>query len=117
MKGKHVVLLLGALFLLTGGGLLALVLGNSSKSVVPRQAVRPIEPELLPEPDSDGARLLAKKCIACHRIPDPTSHEAASWPPTLRRMSGLSASRFLPAMSADEAQTLEAYLVRHARKP
>lgn len=117
MKGKHAVLLLGALFLLTGGGLLTLVLSGGSKSVIPRQAVRPIEAENLPEPHSEGAQLLAKKCIACHRIPDPTSHEAANWPPTLRRMSGLAAARFLPAMSADEAQTLEAYLVRHARQP
>lgn len=94
-----------------------MVLSGGSDSVIPRQAVRPIEADLLPDPDSAGAKLLATKCIACHAIPDPTSHEAANWPPTLRRMSGLSAARFLPAMSADQAQTLESYLTRHARQP
>lgn len=118
MKGKHAVLLLGVLFVLTGALLLALVVGgDSSAAVVPRQAVMPIEADALPAPESDGAKVLASKCIQCHAIPDPASHTAENWPPVLRRMSGLAAARFLPALSAGQARTLEDYLLEHAQKP
>lgn len=117
MKGKHAVLILGALFLLTGGGLLVLVLSGGSDAIVPRQGVRPIEAHALPDPESAGAKILATRCVDCHAIPDPASHSPESWPPTLRRMSQLTAARYMPALTAVEAQTLEAYLVTHATAP
>lgn len=117
MKGKHAVLGIGLIFLLTGGGILLMLLGgDSSKRVTQYPAVRPIEVHQLPDPDSSGAQLLATRCVECHAMPDPASHTAENWPAVLRRMSGLSAARFMPALTAGQAQTLEAYLRTHARQ-
>ena len=40
----------------------------------------PAEPAALPEPDSDGARLVAGYCTACHLLPTPSIHSATAWP-------------------------------------
>lgn len=90
----------------------------------------------LPEPTSRGAQLLRAYCVQCHGIPAPQMHSAAEWPILMRRMqmrattlhdrmggpmtrellgevllSGM-ASAVLP--SAADADTLLAYLERHA---
>lgn len=118
MKGKHAVIAIGLLFLLTGAGILMLVLsGDASKRVERYPAVRPIEAHQLPDGESDGAKLLATRCVECHALPDPASHTAENWPVVLRRMSALSAAKFMPALTAGQAQTLEAYLKTHARQP
>ncbi|MDH5315380.1 MAG: hypothetical protein OEW44_02765 [Gemmatimonadota bacterium] len=40
----------------------------------------------LPEPDSQGARLLVENCTQCHELPTPGAHSATDWPRVLRRM-------------------------------
>ncbi|WP_457652291.1 hypothetical protein [Rhodocaloribacter sp.] len=45
-----------------------------------------IPAEELPEPNSEGARLVAKYCSQCHGIPSPARHSAEEWVPTFRRM-------------------------------
>jgi len=45
-----------------------------------------LDPALLPDPDSDGARLLQRYCTQCHNLPGPGMHTADEWPAVLRRM-------------------------------
>jgi hypothetical protein len=45
-----------------------------------------IEPEQLPEPRSDGARLAARYCVQCHYLPNPQMHTAEKWTSTVERM-------------------------------
>ena len=40
----------------------------------------------LPEPDSRGARLVARYCSQCHGIPSPRRHVQEDWEATARRM-------------------------------
>ena len=40
----------------------------------------------LPEPDSQGAKLVAENCVQCHELPTPGAHSATDWPRVLRRM-------------------------------
>ena len=44
------------------------------------------EPLQLPEPQSDGAKLLARYCVQCHYLPSPRMHSASRWQPVLERM-------------------------------
>jgi cytochrome c5 len=39
-----------------------------------------MDPALLPEPKSEGARLLTGYCNQCHNLPGPGMHIAAEWP-------------------------------------
>ena len=43
-------------------------------------------PADLPEPDSQGAKLVAEYCTQCHELPTPGAHSATDWPRVLRRM-------------------------------
>jgi cytochrome c2 len=43
-------------------------------------------PDSLPEPRSDGARLLAKYCVQCHHLPSPAMHTPENWPRIFDRM-------------------------------
>ena len=47
-----------------------------------------IDPKLLPDPGSRGARLLERYCTQCHNLPGPGMHTAAEWPQVVRRMNG-----------------------------
>ncbi len=40
----------------------------------------------LPDPNSEGARLVDRYCSQCHGIPSPASHDASDWVPVFRRM-------------------------------
>lgn len=40
----------------------------------------------LPDPNSEGARLVDRYCSQCHGIPSPASHSASDWVPVFRRM-------------------------------
>ena len=40
----------------------------------------------LPDPNSEGARLVDRYCSQCHGIPSPGSHSASDWVPVFRRM-------------------------------
>ena len=45
-----------------------------------------IDPALLPQPHSAGARLLERYCTQCHRLPGPGMHTAPEWPNVIDRM-------------------------------
>src|SRR3954471_10165342 len=40
----------------------------------------------LPEPRSEGARLVLRYCVQCHNLPNPAMHHAAKWPSIVERM-------------------------------
>ena len=46
-----------------------------------------IDPALLPEPQSQGALLLARYCSQCHNLPGPGTHTADEWPAVVERMN------------------------------
>lgn len=78
----------------------------------------PIEAAALPEPESEGARLLQRHCTGCHAIPDPGQHFAHAWPASLHDMRHrMRTTPMMPVPVPDEAgwKTLEAYLRTHAR--
>lgn len=92
--------------------------------------------EDLPEPDSRGAKLVEAYCVQCHWLPVPSMHTATEWPVLLRRMlmrAGTLKDRMggpitserlgeilmtgmatVPIPSSEDADTLLAYLQRHA---
>jgi len=91
-----------------------------------------IDPKLLPDPGSRGARLLEQYCTQCHNLPGPGMHTAAEWPAVVNRMNGrmqmMSGGMMgggmmgggmmsVRAPSAKELDILLAYLQQHAQKP
>ncbi|HEX4928980.1 MAG TPA: hypothetical protein VFV74_13330 [Burkholderiales bacterium] len=83
----------------------------------------------LPEPDSAGAKLTQRYCVQCHNLPNPAMHQAAKWPRIVERMvkrmrghgnMGVLMADMMAgvsAPSAEERQTLLAYLRKYAQKP
>ena len=45
-----------------------------------------LEAKDLPQPESEGARLVAGYCVQCHNLPNPAMHSAARWPSVVSRM-------------------------------
>jgi mono/diheme cytochrome c family protein len=45
-----------------------------------------IAPGDLPEPGSEGAKLMARYCVQCHNLPSPLMHSAPEWPGVADRM-------------------------------
>jgi cytochrome c5 len=86
-----------------------------------------VDPALLPEPESEGARLLTGYCSQCHNLPGPGMHTAAEWPPVVRRMNGrmqmMSRGMMgggvmgVSAPSAPELNRMIEYLQKHAQQP
>ncbi len=87
-----------------------------------------IEAGQLPEPQSQGARLVARYCVQCHHLPSPHMHTAARWQPVVERMlwrmqgKGNLGALMKDMMAQVEAPpdadvaTLSAYLRRHAQR-
>jgi cytochrome c5 len=83
-----------------------------------------ISPEDLPEPDSPGARLVARYCGQCHNIPSPAMHSAQEWPAVadrmFYRMSMMSGSMEMmmnvEPPTAEERKTIVAYLRKYAQR-
>jgi hypothetical protein len=86
-----------------------------------------INPEDLPVPQSEGARLLTRFCAQCHNLPSPAMHTAEEWPVVVQRMiarmtmmarmSGIGMMRMMPqidAPSARQQDTILSYLQNHA---
>ncbi len=83
----------------------------------------------LPEPRSQGARLVRRYCVQCHNLPNPAMHAATRWPSVVERMVlrmrgkgnlGLLMSEMMAGIEAPdekEHRVLLAYLRRHAQKP
>jgi len=87
------------------------------------------EKRQLPEPRSQGARLVVRYCVQCHNLPNPAMHEAKRWSSVLDRMVArmkgkgnlgtLMAEMManVAAPSDEEQRVLLAYLAKHAQKP
>lgn len=88
---------------------------------------RTVTPDRLPEPASEGARLLAHYCTQCHHLPNPPMHTAARWKTIVDRMVwrmqgggnlGAAMKELMAggrAPDADEVATLTGYLERHGQ--
>lgn len=87
-----------------------------------------VSPAELPEPQSDGARLVARYCVQCHYLPNPQMHTAARWAPIVKRMVWRMQGKGnlgpvmkemmadVAAPSAEEEESLAAYLQRHGQR-
>ncbi len=118
MKGRLIVLGLGA-FLLLGISALVALMGVQT-SGPPAFLPRGTTPADLPDPGSRGAALTARYCSSCHSVPLPSYHLADDWEPVIvdmgaRRMSRVMAP--LPQPTSTEHRELVAYFKRHARQP
>ncbi len=83
----------------------------------------------LPEPDSAGARTLARYCVQCHYLPSPAMHTAQNWPRIVKRMNwrmqgkgnlGTVMQEMMEGVEAPsevELEALNAYLVKYAQDP
>lgn len=108
----------GVLALVVGAGALLLLAARAAQQGPPpaRMPVA-IAPGAIPDPESEGARLLQRHCVGCHGIPDPAQHPAARWPASLaemeRRMHA-APMRAVPIPTREGWQVLKAYLQAHA---
>ena len=75
----------------------------------------------LPEPDSDGARGVARYCTQCHGVPPPTLHTALEWQALTRTMARHMERSDTPIpmcatpIPAADLEVVRDYLQRHAR--
>ncbi len=112
-----------------GGGMMMDRDGMKSmmKEMMGAQLPPGVDPNDLPEPQSNGAQLLARYCVQCHNLPGPGMHTAEEWPRVVDRMnqrmqmmSGHNMMRMMHGIEAPEDSELEAllaYLQKHAQKP
>lgn len=86
----------------------------------------PIDPSLLPEKDSEGAKYLQQYCTQCHGLPGPGLHTADEWPQVVGRMfkridrfskSDTQALKDVRVPDGDELSTIIHYLARHGYRP
>jgi hypothetical protein len=87
-----------------------------------------VQPEQLPEPQSEGARLTVRYCVQCHYLPNPHMHAANRWKPVVERMVWRMQGKgnlgeVMKEMMADvrapapgEVATLTLYLQKHGQK-
>jgi len=87
------------------------------------------EAKMLPEPQSEGARLNLRYCVQCHNLANPAMHHAEKWPPIVDRMvlrmqgkgnlGTLMAEMMagVKAPSDEETREINAYLQHYAQKP
>jgi len=103
-----------------GGGIRGMMGGGSLETLPPGLPV-----ELLPDAQSDGAKLLQRYCTQCHSLPGPGRHTAEEWPAVLQRMSErmdhmsggfMSMMGSIDAPSSAERRTLRDYLQGHAQQ-
>jgi len=77
-----------------------------------------VAPQDLPDPDSEGARLLQQYCVTCHGLPSPRTHSVTDWPRTIRRMwlrmDGISHLYDLAIPSPPEREVILQYLLDNA---
>jgi cytochrome c5 len=84
----------------------------AAKVALPPPGVTPTD---LPDPDSEGAKLLVQYCITCHNLPAPSAHSTTDWPRIVRRMwlraDGLPDSLNVPVPSTAEREVMLQYLI------
>ena len=86
-----------------------------------------VEPQQLPEPHADGARLMSRYCVQCHHLPSPQMRAAARWQSVVERMvwrmrgqgnMGALMKDMMASVAAPadpEVAALAAYLRKHAQ--
>lgn len=119
MKGKIMVVALGACLLLGVAALVALM-GMQASGPPARYLPAGTRPQDLPEPDGRGAQLVVRHCRACHSVPLPSLHYAEDWPAVVADMRNRAASRVmapLPIPTPAEERELVEYYQRHAPRP
>ena len=87
------------------------------------------EARMLPEPQSEGARLNRRYCVQCHNLANPAMHVRRQWPAVIERMvvrmrgqgnMGKLMHEMMAgveAPSADETKVLVDYMRKHAMRP
>jgi hypothetical protein len=87
------------------------------------------EAAMLPEPESEGARLTLRYCVQCHNLANPAMHDAARWRAVVGRMlprmegKGNMGKLMAEMMAGVEAPSpaaaaaITAYLRKHAQRP
>ena len=87
-----------------------------------------IAPGELPEPRSEGARLVARYCVQCHYLPSPEMHNPDKWTVVVVRMVwrmrgkgnlGTLMKEMMDRVEApddEEVRTLTAYLRKHGQR-
>ena len=92
-----------------------LLLLASAKVALPPPADPAID---LPDPTSEGARLVERYCTACHAVPTPSIHSATDWPRVARRMwlriDGLPEGFHVPRPTGAERTVMLRYLIGNA---
>jgi cytochrome c5 len=77
-----------------------------------------VVPEYLPDPESEGARLVQQYCTACHELPTPKTHSRTDWPRVTRRMwlriDGLEPGFAVPVPTSAERLMILRYLIDNA---
>jgi hypothetical protein len=85
--------------------------------------------KMLPEPQSEGARLNLRYCVQCHNLANPAMHEPRQWPAVVERMvvrmrgqgnMGKLMHEMMAgveAPSAEETRVLVDYMRKHAMRP
>jgi len=116
-KGKFLVLIFLGLLLSALSALVALI-GLESGPVGNAFVPGGTTPENLPEPESEGARLLVRHCGGCHNLPSPKLHTAEAWPYVLDRMVAHARTQVFsrhPLPSEENQRLLLDYLRRNAK--
>jgi cytochrome c2 len=79
-----------------------------------------VAPESLPEPTSQGAKVLGQYCTQCHALPSPNMHGPIDWTIVLRRMwvriDMMAGGLGVQIPSTAERSQLHAYLQKNALK-
>lgn len=68
----------------------------------------------LPEPQSEGALLYARRCDTCHRLYAPGSMKYEMWALQVERMQGEMVRRGIAPLTDQEHTVLLSYLKRHS---
>lgn len=82
-----------------------------------RSGARPGQTTTLPDAASPGAKLVSDYCTQCHAAPPPTLHTSEEWAGVVHRMDLhlVDSSKGVRVPSADQMQTILAYMEEHAR--
>jgi cytochrome c5 len=90
--------------------------GSDKKTILAylaEHALRPMDKDNLPEPDSVGAAAFGKVCSECHGLPDITVHTKDEWPGVVEKMeSNMKEMNKKPPTAAEKSAIVE-YLVRN----
>jgi len=73
-----------------------------------------ITPQKLPDPDSDGAKLVTQYCGQCHIPSAPSAHKATEWPKVVERMNGYMIDQGMLVPDSGKLQIILGYLQKHA---